>query len=265
VLRQRVLTAVVAVATILVVVFVLPDWATIIALGIVILAGAWEWGAFVQADSIMTQTIYTLSVALALLATWFVMGNVPGSDRWILVAGLAGWLVALVLVFRFPTRFSPPFVVLAGLWILISTFLALAYLYLSPDGKRMLMLLLIIVWSADIGAYFAGRRYGRIKLAPSVSPGKSWEGVGGGLIVVAAVALLASVFLDRPASILLPLALASAAISIVGDLTVSMFKRNASVKDSGRLFPGHGGVLDRIDSVSAAAPLFALFVVMAGA
>jgi phosphatidate cytidylyltransferase len=122
----------------------------------------------------------------------------------------------------------------------------------------LLLFVLVIVWVADIGAYFTGKRFGKVKLAPKISPGKTWEGVFGGLLAVAVLALVRARWLEIDIVVLLPFCLAVAIISIVGDLTVSMFKRNAGVKDSGRLFPGHGGVLDRIDSVTAAAPLFAL-------
>ena len=116
----------------------------------------------------------------------------------------------------------------------------------------------MIVWAADVGAYFAGSKFGRVKLAPSISPGKTWEGVIGGLAVVVLLSLAWSSYRDMQLAVLLPFCLSVGALSIVGDLTVSMFKRTAGVKDSGKLFPGHGGVMDRIDSVAAAAPLFAL-------
>ena len=130
--------------------------------------------------------------------------------------------------------------------------MALTLLLLLP------LLLLLIVWAADAGAYFAGKQFGRVKLAPSISPGKTWEGVIGGLLVVALLAVGAAYWSGKSLTVLLPFCLAVAALSVVGDLTVSMFKRTAGLKDSGTLFPGHGGVLDRIDSVAAAAPLFAL-------
>ena len=109
-----------------------------------------------------------------------------------------------------------------------------------------------------MGAYFAGRRFGRVRLAPRVSPGKTWEGVIGGLICAAITAAAGAAILGHAVGPALPLGMSVAAISVVGDMTVSMFKRNAGLKDSGNLFPGHGGVLDRVDSVTAAAPLFIL-------
>jgi phosphatidate cytidylyltransferase len=126
------------------------------------------------------------------------------------------------------------------------------------------LILLAIVWSADIGAYAFGRLLGKHKLAPTVSPGKTWEGVGGGLVSASAVGALASPMLDVPALELALLAAVTAAGSIVGDLTVSLFKRNAGLKDSGHLLPGHGGVLDRIDSLTAAVAVFVLGLVATG-
>jgi phosphatidate cytidylyltransferase len=120
------------------------------------------------------------------------------------------------------------------------------------------------VWLADGGAYFAGTLFGRVKLAPSISPGKTWEGVIGGMVLVALLAVMVAVVRDIDIVVLAPFCLAVAAVSIVGDLTVSMFKRTNGLKDSGALFPGHGGVLDRIDSIAAAAPLFALGVARLG-
>jgi phosphatidate cytidylyltransferase len=109
-----------------------------------------------------------------------------------------------------------------------------------------------------MGAYFFGKTFGRVKLAPSISPGKTWEGVFGGLLLVLLLTLAFAKYSGFDPAVLIPFCLAVAALSIVGDLTVSMFKRTAGVKDSGQLFPGHGGMLDRIDSISSAAPLFAL-------
>ncbi len=126
----------------------------------------------------------------------------------------------------------------------------------------------MLVWAADIGAFFVGRKFGRLRLAPHVSPGKTWEGVLGGMIASAIVAVLGSWWFARtfpiPLAQFLPLCLAVVAFSIVGDLTESLLKRFAGVKDSGSLFPGHGGVMDRIDSVTGAAPVLLLGLLMLG-
>ena len=138
--------------------------------------------------------------------------------------------------------------------MLVPLYVALLLLY--QTDATLLLFALLVVWAADIGAYFVGKRFGRVKLAPNISPGKTWEGVLGGMLL--------SYWFEARLAALLPFCLGVAGVSIIGDLTVSMFKRTAGVKDSGKLFPGHGGVLDRIDSVAAAAPVFALGIAWAG-
>ena len=131
---------------------------------------------------------------------------------------------------------------------------------LSPQARRdvarWVLFLLLLAFGADSGAYFAGRAFGRVRLAPSVSPGKTWEGVFGGLALALLLAWLAAPWLGVPPGRLLPVALCGATFSVVGDLLESLCKRSAGLKDSGSLFPGHGGVLDRIDSLLYTAPLF---------
>jgi phosphatidate cytidylyltransferase len=158
-------------------------------------------------------------------------------------------------MFFCPTAIPKPVTFVCGALIIVPAWLALDSLYLrSPE---LLLFALLIVWIADIGAYFAGKAFGKVKLAPKISPGKTWEGVIGGLCAVVALSVAGSMVLALDIAVLLPFSVAVGMLSIVGDLTVSMFKRSAGVKDSGSLFPGHGGILDRIDSVSAAVPLFA--------
>ncbi|MBV8803503.1 MAG: phosphatidate cytidylyltransferase, partial [Sinobacteraceae bacterium] len=123
---------------------------------------------------------------------------------------------------------------------------------------------LVLVFVADSGAYFAGRRFGRLRLAPAVSPGKTWEGVLGGATASALVGIAGSVWFAVPLHTFLPLCLAAVAFSIIGDLTESLLKRFAGLKDSGTLFPGHGGVMDRIDSVTGAAPVLLLGLTVLG-
>lgn len=136
----------------------------------------------------------------------------------------------------------------------------------QPLGNWLILAVMVLVWGADIGAYFSGKAFGKRKLAPQVSPGKSWEGVYGGLLLSLLITLV--VGLVRDASVgQIVLSLLGAAlvvfISVVGDLTESMFKRQSGIKDSSNLLPGHGGVLDRIDSLTAAIPVFAVLLWMA--
>ena len=128
----------------------------------------------------------------------------------------------------------------------------------------MLLFALVVVMAADVGAYFAGSCFGRLRLAPKVSPGKSWEGVIGGVLASLVVAAIGAPLLVWPLTAVLWLAAAAAAFSVVGDLTESLMKRHSGLKDSGGLFPGHGGVLDRFDSLSAGVPIFVLGLLEAG-
>ena len=260
-LKQRVVTALIAVAILLSVLFLAPVTLARAVIGILFLAGAWEWSQFLGTTSRLVRLVFLAVVGAAQIALgleWVA----PDNHFAIFMAAGAWWLAALAWIFVFPTPVPALLAWIAGLLVLVPAYLAMDTLYqLSP---WLLLMALVLIWLADIGAYFSGRAFGRIKLAPRVSPGKTWEGVFGGLVVVAIVAAVFASMLDLAPAVLIPFSMAAAALSVVGDLTVSMFKRTAGVKDSGSLFPGHGGILDRIDSVSAAAPLFAIGLMLAG-
>ncbi|MEM9056937.1 MAG: phosphatidate cytidylyltransferase, partial [Pseudomonadota bacterium] len=152
-----------------------------------------------------------------------------------------------------------------GLLVLVPAWVILVRVHASEVlGPGWLLFVFAVVWAADTGAYFVGKAFGHSRLAPRVSPGKTWEGVGGGLGLAGIVAAVGAWAFGVPALPFIGICIATALVSIVGDLTVSMFKRHAGVKDSGRLFPGHGGILDRIDSITAAAPVFALGLALLG-
>ncbi len=259
-LRQRVITAIIALSVLLVLLFVMPALAVKVVIAALILAGAWEWSGFLKLDSQVARLGYVGLMAVLLAA---VVGLADERTvELVFKAALAWWLVALLWLFMFPTPIPRIAGWICGALVLIPAYVAIISLYTVQPA--LLMFVLIIVWTADIGAYFAGKRFGRVKLAPNVSPGKTWEGVLGGLFLTGVMVLASSRWLQTDLIVLLPFCLAVASISIVGDLTVSMFKRDAGIKDSGRFFPGHGGILDRIDSVTAAAPLFALGVSWVG-
>lgn len=252
-LKTRVITAVIALIILGVVLFLVPPWATESFVGLMILGGAWEWSAFVGLTGLFARMSYVGLIAVLCAMPYFL---VPDSSLLVLQIACGWWLAAFIWTFFYPTAIPLVIRWVAGALVLVPSFTAL--ILLLRGGAEYLLFALLIVWAADAGAYFAGKQFGRVKLAPAISPGKTWEGVIGGLVVVALMASATAYWADAPLFVLLPFCLAVAAVSIVGDLTVSMFKRTAGVKDSGALFPGHGGVLDRIDSVSAAAPLFAL-------
>lgn len=255
-LKQRILTAVIAGAIILAVLFVVPPLAAEVVIAALILAAAWEWSGFLNLDGTAGRLGYVAAIAAGLATvTWILPWDQYGEI--VMKIGLAWWFTALIWVFFYPTRIARSVGWICGALVMVPAYIALMSLYTLKPG--VLLFVLIIVWVADIGAYFIGKRFGRVKLAPNISPGKTWEGVIGGLSAVVIVLMLARLYwLEIDIAIVVPFCLAVATLSIVGDLTVSMFKRNAGLKDSGKVFPGHGGVLDRIDSVAAAAPLFAL-------
>jgi phosphatidate cytidylyltransferase len=155
-------------------------------------------------------------------------------------------------------------VAVAGLVVLLPSWWLLVTLHATARGPALSLTLMSIVWAADVGAYGFGRWLGRRKLAPAVSPGKTWEGVSGGVFVAALVAAGAAQLLSLPVGALVALGVVTALVSVLGDLTESLFKRNVGVKDSGSLFPGHGGVLDRFDSFTAAMPLFVIGLIWLG-
>lgn len=254
-LKQRVITSIVALAAFMVVLFEVPAVVAQVVIAILIIGGAWEWSRFLGASGRASRIIYVVLLAVLMgLAGW----QLAASSMFIFQLALVWWLAALVWVFFFPTPIPLALRWLCGALVLVPLFVALIALY--RNDPALLLFALLIVWAADTGAYFAGRQFGRVKLAPRISPNKTWEGVIGGLLVVVLMSFAGAAWVDIELAVLIPFCLAVACMSIVGDLTVSMFKRNAGLKDSGTLFPGHGGVLDRIDSVAAAAPLFALGV-----
>lgn len=258
-LKTRIVTAVISLLVLGTVLFVVPGVVAELTIGILILAGAWEWSGFLEFTEAWTRALYVVVIGAAMTAVLFV---VPEFSATILQAACVWWFVAFVWTFFFPTPIPIVLRLICGVLVLVPLFAALLMLYRAEP--ELLLFALLIVWAADVGAYFAGRRFGRVKLAPNISPGKTWEGVLGGLAVVLLLTVAWAQFRDLQMSVLLPFCLAVGAVSVVGDLTVSMFKRTAGVKDSGKLFPGHGGVLDRIDSVAAAAPMFALGAVWLG-
>jgi phosphatidate cytidylyltransferase len=263
-LAQRVVTAVVLLAVCLPVALFFPVGGTLALLGLFVLGGAWEWAAFAGRSDVVWRTGYTFIVFVLMLLAERI-ASAPRFLALLLELTVVWWCVAFAWITRFPTRIAPPVSSLCGLFVLVPAWVALRTLVLvEPHGRRMLLALLAVVWAADIGAYFAGRLWGRVKLAPLVSPGKTWEGAIGGTAVATLVAVLAGFAAGVAAGQAAAAGVAVAVISIIGDLTESMFKRSVNLKDSGRLFPGHGGVLDRVDSITAAAPLFVLVALWAG-
>ncbi len=281
-LKQRLLTVAILLPLFVWCVLALPTRYFALIIAFIVLVGAWEWARLMGLRAYAHRVAWMgLVLAMLLLSIWLV--TLPGMRHAILVGAMLWWFVALLWIRRFgqapaaaadPARVAgvrfPPQALLGilGIVVLVPPWLALVILHGSAlSGPSFVMLLMLLVWGADSGAYFAGRRWGHRLLAPRVSPGKTWEGVYGALATTAVIAAGAGFWfgLGWMSFISLALlALVTVLFSIVGDLFESMIKRLAGVKDSGQLLPGHGGMLDRIDSITAAAPVFVLGLLWQG-
>ncbi len=276
-LRQRVITAVLmATLFLLAVAFLSQNWLALLFAGLICL-GAWEWAGLCGWTSPLARGLYVLAVVavLGLLYQQCQLGATPSREQVQPVLGAAclWWSLALLWVKGYPASAvfwrSKPMRSLMGMLVLAPAWVAAVYLVSLPPGGALVVILVLVVATADIGAYFSGKRWGSHKLAEVVSPKKTWEGFWGGVMACTVLAfILWSQLPDQQAHVsvaaVLVVTLATALASVVGDLTVSMVKREAGVKDSGSLLPGHGGVLDRLDSICGAAPVLGLGLLLAG-
>ena len=272
-LLPRVLTALVLLPLLLSAIFGLGTAHLYLAFCVVGVLAAWEWCGFMGLVGMGSRSAYSVTMAAVLAAVWWLTDGAMQAMVPALVS-LLWWCLALVLVLRFPASFPKgPWSVARmaplGLMLIAAALITVAALHRQPNGPWRLMFMLFIVFAADVGAYLVGRNYGRRKLAPAVSPGKSIEGAIGGLVLVALWAAAAGSYVFQVESLvqlalLITISVFTAAVSIIGDLTESLFKRLRGLKDSGTLLPGHGGFLDRIDSILAAAPVFYLGVTLIG-
>lgn len=241
----------------------LPLYAAIA--GILILAAAWEWAGLAGYRSLGARLAYLAAVAVLLALGWWGL-EAHALREWLPAAFTLYWIAAAAELWRGPVRAPRVALGLQGLLVLSGAWFAFVVVRAgSRDGRWLVLALLAAVWAADAGAYFCGRAWGRHRLAPRLSPSKTWEGLAGGLLAAALAGLIASLWTPLRPGVLVLLALACAVLSVVGDLAESRLKRAAGAKDSSHLIPGHGGLLDRIDSLTAAAPIFAVGLSLVGA
>lgn len=258
-LKYRILTAVILIPLFLLMLFALPAGWFCGVTGLFVLLGAWEWSSLMGIQRTPFKLIYPIMMFFILFAAmWLYIPNV-------IVAASVWWVLATVLVMIYPkgSRAWGSGVVargLMGLMVLVPCWLALNFIRnVAENGTYILLFLFILIWGADTGAYFAGRWWGKNKLAPEVSPGKTWQGLFGALVTTILITLVTLYLIHAPYRAWIGacvMAMITVLFSVVGDLFESMLKRKEGLKDSGRLLPGHGGILDRIDSLTAAAPIF---------
>ena len=276
-LRQRVMTGVVLASSFVAGVVFLPLLALAAVFAVIVSLGAWEWARLAGWTSAASRGTYAATVVLAMVGLYFFcdLGGSPSRDQVQPFLGLAclWWSFALLWIKSYPASAGLWGTVtmrsLMGLLILAPAWLAAVYLLSLPRGGLLMIAMILVVVTADIGAYFTGKSFGRHSLAAKVSPAKTWEGCWGGMASVLVLALVLHYLLpvqSVPISFvaIIVIALVTALSSVVGDLTVSMVKRQSGVKDSGSILPGHGGLLDRLDSICGAAPVFALGLLLAG-
>jgi phosphatidate cytidylyltransferase len=273
VFKQRLITALILAPLVLCGVFLLEPLYFSWFFAFIITLAAWEWANLSHLTSQAMRIIYALLACFLLLV---VVDNL--SVPWVLSVSIIWWIIAVLLVLSYPMN--------AGMWqsrlvrvfigflVLLPMWKALVFIrgaeFLPVPGLSTLWLILymlLLVWFADTGAYFAGKTWGNKKLAPNVSPGKSWAGAWGGVAATVILAVISSGLMGFELLMAIKfvfVTVLTAAISIIGDLTESMFKRQRGIKDSSNLLPGHGGVLDRIDSLVAAIPVFVFCLLTLG-
>lgn len=263
-LRKRILSALVMVPLVVFAVLYLNQTLFALSVGALVLMGAWEWSALIPLQETAVRYGYlALTFAVTVVAWYFAVSEVfVDSVLWL---AMGWWLFVLFWVARPDigrevNSLHLKMKAILGVGLLVSTWLALVVMHSRPDqGPHWVLFVMMLVWVADSGAFFSGRAFGRTKLAPAVSPGKTWEGVFGALVACSLFAYAYARFLNLQGALLSSFILVSVVtvlFSIVGDLLESLLKRQRGVKDSGALIPGHGGILDRVDSLLAAAPVF---------
>lgn len=285
-LKQRIATAIILLIGLIAASTLMSAFNFSLLVAVVVLMAAWEWGGFIGLENLTTKVSYLISFVLLMSGCVFLLELSPQAealrlDRAVTLCflGLVYWVCAAFIVLDYPQRNSlwnnESKIATMGIFSLIPSWVGITQLkYLEPNGVLVLALI-ILVAAVDVGAYFTGMNLGKTKLAPELSPNKTWEGVWGGFALCAVATLLFAGLLNTlffPVGLLEIVALVFTGLlvtffSVTGDLVESMLKRNRQIKDSGKILPGHGGVLDRVDGLIAATPVFVLmmtFLVMSG-
>ncbi len=261
-LKLRVITALILAPLVIMGIYFLPDTAFVLFIAGVTILASWEWTRIAGFHAFTNRLLYVAGIAIVLYGITLYLQEERLSNIFFVIV-LLWWVLTLLRLFSYRFRPLQPGVhqitaVLAGFPVLCGAFAAIVLLR-QEYGPTSILILLLLVWAADIAAYFTGRKFGRHKLLPSISPGKTFEGIWGALLASLLVGFVASFWYDPQGSkivALLVISLVTVVFSIVGDLNESLYKRQAGLKDSSNLLPGHGGILDRIDSLTAAAPVY---------
>lgn len=266
-LKQRILTASILVPLVVICILYAPLIGVALLFGALLMQGAWEWSRLSGTSNYVVRAFYVAILVLGMIYLWPFTGDSLSMLLFGLVA-LSIWLLAFVWILcpewgKNNNVFFVALKLLAGLSILLVAWFALVSIHKTSDaGPMWALYAMALTWVADSGAYFAGKTFGKHKLAPKVSPGKTWEGVAGAVVLVLVYTWAMSHLLnvtDQQLWVLLLISFLLVPFSVVGDLFESLMKRQSGIKDSGTLLPGHGGVMDRVDALIVILPLFMLF------
>jgi len=275
-LKQRIITALILAPLMIGGIFFLPIETFAYFIGFIVTIAAWEWANLAGYTSPLIRIGYAALVAGSVFAVGYFMALDSSISSVVLAVGAVWWFIACLLVIQYPSRVAiwqaKPVRAVLGLFVLIPMWVGFMILKSQQHSSLIIVYVMLLIWGADTGAYFAGKAWGKAKLAPNVSPGKSWAGFWGGLATTGLIAVIFSLCVNqwlRPMtledfSLLAIITFITAIISVMGDLVESMMKRHRGIKDSSQLLPGHGGVLDRIDSMAAAVPVFAFVMLLLG-
>ncbi|PPD40276.1 MAG: phosphatidate cytidylyltransferase [Methylobacter sp.] len=277
-LLQRIITASILASLIALSVFLLPIEYFSLLMAIIALVGGWEWCSLIGIHSPIKRGLFLVLMVIPMLGIqfwtqllevaatildWTDIRTYSGALEWLVVAPVLFWILMMVMIRNSPggilkLQLKMRYKIFIGWFILLATWMFMSRLR-SFYGPEMTMYLLLLIWTADVAAYFVGKKYGTVKLSPEISPGKTVQGMYGALASGALCGGILCLIYLFPIMISADFVLLSALtvlISIYGDLFFSVVKRQRGVKDSGSILPGHGGILDRIDSIVAAAPFF---------
>lgn len=265
-LKQRIITALILVPLVLGAIFYLPNHWFALAMAVPVLLGAYEWANIMGHENSGERIPFVGVTAVLMAATYWLL------LKFVVPLAIVWWIVAFRFVKAYPDGTAnwsgTPKMFLIGLALLVPAWMGLVMLQGQANGSAWVMYVMFLIWGADTGAYFAGRRFGKNKLAPAVSPGKSKEGMWGGVATTFLIALGVAIFTSAAELVglvaFLVISMFAVFASVLGDLVESMFKRHRGIKDSSQLLPGHGGILDRIDSVTSAVPVFVGLMYLAG-
>ncbi len=269
-LRNRIITAAVLIPIVVAFIFLADlKWFALL-FSVFAVIGAWEWAGLCKLKE-KYKYLYSLFVLLILAGIYWLDSRSLYES--VIFFGAVYWLIAVVLIVSYQKQYNllpnfPLILILVGLFLLIPMWSSLILLKSSTaHGASLIMCLMLLIWGADTAAYFAGKKWGKRKLASRVSPGKTWEGTIGGVLSTVVITICYVVFSNENISdglMFIGLAILTVIASVFGDLMESLVKREAGQKDSGSILPGHGGVMDRIDSLTAASPIFVSGVIYLG-